>query len=123
LTKNNKEKKYVEEEALEIDTEEIWREKFQSNEGINFNDPIIKEKMTSITSKITMKLQQTRKKIAIMKKIYSSLVGPQMKEAFQKSTNIKITLRKIETRGAKRQKKLEITTTYVNLKKVTVNMT
>jgi hypothetical protein len=123
LNKKNKGKKVVEEEALEIDTEEIWRETFQSNEGIDFNDPIIKEKMTSITSKIIVKLQQTRQETATMKKIYSSSVRPQMKEAFQKVKNIKSTLRKIETRGEKRQNNLERTTTFVSPTKVTVNMT
>jgi hypothetical protein len=41
LTKKNKGKKVVEEEALEMNTEEIWRETFQSNDGIEFDDPII----------------------------------------------------------------------------------
>lgn len=58
-----------------------------------------------------------------MKKIYSSSVETQMKEAYQKDRNIKSTLGKIETRGAKRKKNLEIKTTYVILTKVTVNTT
>jgi hypothetical protein len=128
-TKKNKGKKVVEEEALEIDTEEIWRETFQSNEGIDFNDPIIQEKMTSITTKIE-KIKQTRQDTVVMKKIYSSSVGPGMKEAFQKAKeqkkqvkNIKSTLRQIETRGEKRQKNLERKTTYVSPTKVTTNTT
>jgi hypothetical protein len=123
LNKKNKGKKVVEEEALEIDTEEIWRETFQSNEGIDFNDPIIKEKMTSITSKIIVKLKKTRQEMDTMKKIYSSSIETQMKEAFQKEKNIKSSLRQIETRGEKRQKNLESTTTFVSPTKVTVNMT
>jgi hypothetical protein len=98
--------------------------------GIDFNDPIIQEKMTSITTKIIEKLKQTRQDIVVMKKIYSSSVGPEMKEAFQKAKeqkqqvkNIKSTLRKIETRGEKRKKNLESTTTYVIPTKVTVNTT
>jgi hypothetical protein len=50
-----------------------------------------------------------------------------MKEDLQKSKEkkkqVKSTLKKIETRGLKRQKNLEITTTYVIPAKVTVNMT
>jgi hypothetical protein len=49
-----------------------------------------------------------------------------MKEAFKKAKeqkqqvkNIKSTLRQIETRGEKRQKNLERTTTYVSPTKVT----
>jgi len=45
-TKNNKGKKAVEEEALEINIEEIWRETFQSNEGMEFDDHIIQEKLS-----------------------------------------------------------------------------
>jgi len=40
-TKKNQGKKVVEEEEIKIDIEEIWRETFESNEGIEFNDPII----------------------------------------------------------------------------------
>jgi hypothetical protein len=59
-TRKDKGKKVVGVEELDIDTEEIWRENFQSNEGIDFNDPIIQEKMTNITSKITEKIKKTR---------------------------------------------------------------
>jgi hypothetical protein len=93
------------------------------NKGIDFNDPIIKEKMTSITSKIVVKLKQTQQETTTMKKIYRSFLGPQMKEAFQKVKNINNTLRKIETRGEKRQNNLERTTTFSSPTKVRVNMT
>jgi hypothetical protein len=129
-TKKNKGKKVVEEEELEIDTEEIWRETFQSNEGINFNDPIIQDKLSSITTKIVEKIKQTRQDTIVMKKIYSSSVGPGMKEAMQKSKeqkqqvkHIKRTIRKIETRGEKRQKNLERKTTFVSPTKVTTTTT
>jgi hypothetical protein len=80
-TKNNKGKKVVEEQELEIDIDEIWKETFQSNEGIDFNDPIIQEKFSSITTKIVEKIKKTRQDTTIMKQIYSSSVGQGMKEA------------------------------------------
>lgn len=85
MTKKNKGKKVVKIEALEIDTEDIWIETFLSEVGIDFNDPIIQEKITSITTTIVEKLKQTRKDTVVMKKIYNSSIKPEMKDAFQKS--------------------------------------
>jgi hypothetical protein len=101
-TKKNKEKKVVEEEEIEINTDKIWRETFESNLGIDFNDPIIQENFSSIATNISEKIKQTRQDNAIMKKIYSSSVGRGMKEAMKKYKeqkhqvkHIKRTIRKI----------------------------
>jgi hypothetical protein len=86
--KKDKGKKAVEVEEISYDTEEIWWETFQSTGGMNFNDPIIQEKMTSITRKIPEKIKQTerqtRQETATMKNILSSSVRPGMKEAMEK---------------------------------------
>jgi hypothetical protein len=58
--KRDKGKKAIEVEELSFDTEQIWRETFQSEEGIDFDDPIIQGKLVSITSKIVKKSSNQR---------------------------------------------------------------
>jgi hypothetical protein len=59
--KKDKGKKAVEVKEISFDTEHIWWETFQSYEGIDFDDPIIQEKLANITSKISKNIKQSEK--------------------------------------------------------------
>jgi hypothetical protein len=128
--KKDKGKKEIKVEEISFDIEEIRRETFQSNGGIDFNDPVIQENMTSITIKLTEKVKHiekhTRQESATMNNILISSVRIVMKESMEKAKvhkqqvkKIKNTLRQIETRGARRHKIHGILTTMVTLEKVT----
>jgi hypothetical protein len=59
--KTSKGKKAIDPNTVPEDVDIIWRETFNSNMTLDFNDPMIREKLVVFTNKITERAHQTEK--------------------------------------------------------------
>jgi hypothetical protein len=67
------------------DVEIIWKEKFEVASTLNFDDPIMREKTTSVTNmiveKVKMQEKETPKDKAVTRNIMKSIIGPSFQES------------------------------------------
>jgi hypothetical protein len=72
-------KQVIDMEASPEDVDIIWKETFQEDTALNFDDPIMREKITSLTNriveKVKLKEKQTRQDKAVTRNILKSSVS------------------------------------------------
>jgi hypothetical protein len=74
--KASKGKKVIDPNTVSEDVDIIWRENFKSNTTLDFNDPMIREKLVSFTNKVIERAHQIERDQTTTHNILKSSVRP-----------------------------------------------